>query len=98
MSARLWLNALPKERLPSSFVEKGAMQQGKELPRALIYMSVHGRIHADQSRCWFSLTRLAAGLVAPDASNETPSLRASSSPERIISSSSPRSELNRDWS
>ena len=78
MSARFWLNALPKERLLSLFVEKGAIQHGKELPRALIYMSVHGRMQADHGCSWFWLSRLAAGLLAPDASNETPSSRASS--------------------
>ncbi|MGI0016384.1 MAG: hypothetical protein ACREBU_23435, partial [Nitrososphaera sp.] len=71
------------------------MQQGNALPRALMYMSVQGRMQADQGCSLFSLARLAAGLVAPDASNETPSSRANSSPDRIISSSSSRSEWNR---
>src|SRR5258705_10633717 len=96
MSARFWLNALPKERPLSRFVEKGAMQHGKELPRALIYMSVHGRMQADHGCSWFWLTRLTAGLVAPDASNETPSSPASACPARLISSSPSRRLLNKD--
>src|SRR5919106_1007678 len=98
MEARSCVNALPRESWLRSAVEKGAMQQGNALPRALTYISVHGRMQADHGCSRVFPKRLAEGVVAPDASKEIPTERARLSADLISSSSSPPSELKSDCS
>src|SRR5713226_583108 len=98
MEERSCINAFPRDSFARSFVEKGAMQQGNALPRALIYMRVQGRMQADQGWSKISLKMLTEGVVAPDASKESPSEQANSSADLMTFSSSSRSELNRDCS
>ena len=93
MEARSCVNAFPRESWLRSAVEKGAMQQGNALPRALMYMRVQGRMQADHGCSCASAKRLAEGVVAPEASKEIPSERARHSAD-LISLPSTRSNLS----
>src|SRR5437899_983272 len=66
---------------------KGAMQQGKTRPLAVMYISDHGRRQSDQGLSERCILMDSPGSTAPEAENMTPSCFAIDSASRMSASS-----------